>query len=259
MRKPPARELSAVESAELARPANRPPKLAEVVARDIVADIAAAGWKPGERLPPESAMVARFKVGRASLREALRILEIQGIVRLKPGPGGGPVVAAEAVQDYARMSTLHFQMRSVTYDELLSARLMLESMMARLAAERVDERSRQLLGDHLALEASLGDEDDRLFDIWADFHELLGALCGNGVMSLFAATLQEIHRDRVLYAERPASGATLAQRTRAEHKAIAKAIIAGKPGLAERLTREHVDRFQDDRWRGVAKTIITWT
>ncbi len=251
----PGRELAAVEHA---RPSHRPPKLAEVVAHDIVADIAAAGWRPGEKLPPESAMLARFKVGRASLREALRILEIQGIVRLKPGPGGGPVVAVEAVQDYARMSTLHFQMRDVAYHELLSARLMLESMIARLSAQRVDERSRKLLGDHLALEASLEDGDERLFDIWADFHELLGALCGNGVMSLFAATLQEIHRDRVLYTERPAAGRALSQRTRGEHKAIAKAIMAGKPGLAERLTREHIERFEDDRWRRVANNIITW-
>lgn len=240
------------------RPANRPPKLAEVVARDIVADIAAGGWQPGETLASESAMLARFRVGRASLREALRILEIQGIVRLKPGPGGGPVVAAEAIQDFARMSTLHFQIRGVTYQELIDARLMLEPMMARLAAQHADEQASQLLTDHVAFEGSLDDDDQRLFDAWADFHELLGALCGNGVMSLSAAALQEIHRNRVLYRDRPKSGAKVAQRTRSDHKAIAKAIIAGKPALAERLTREHMEKIEGDRRSGMVNEVITW-
>jgi GntR family transcriptional repressor for pyruvate dehydrogenase complex len=247
-----------LRAAEHRRPANRPPKLAEVVAREIVADIAAGGWQLGETLPPESAMLARFQVGRASLREALRILEIQGIVRLKPGPGGGPVVAAEAVQDFARMSTLHFQMRGVTYQELIEARLTLEPMMARLAAERADERAGQLLGDHLALEGSLDDEDERLFDVWADFHELIGALCGNGVMSLFAAALQEIYRERVLYRERPGSAVTVAQRTFAEHKGIAKAILAGKAALAERLTREHMEEYDGGGKPSVVNEVITW-
>jgi GntR family transcriptional regulator, transcriptional repressor for pyruvate dehydrogenase complex len=248
-----------LDVAEHQRPANRPPKLAEVVAREIVADIAAGGWQPGETLPSESAMLARFRVGRASLREALRILEIQGIVRLKPGPRGGPVVAAEAVQDFARMATLHFQMRGVAYQELIDARLMLEPMMARLAAERGDERAGQLLTKHLAFEGSLDDDDDRLLDVWADFHELVGALCGNGVMSLFAASLQEIYRERALYREWPDSARTVAARTHAEHQAIAKAIIAGKPALAERLTHQHMEKFQADRPPGIANEVITWT
>src|SRR5690349_5234368 len=63
-----------VKPAELARPV----KLPERIAAAIVSDIVSQGLKPGDRLPIESVMRERFEVGRASIREALRILEIHG-------------------------------------------------------------------------------------------------------------------------------------------------------------------------------------
>jgi DNA-binding GntR family transcriptional regulator len=78
-------------------------------------------------------------------------------------------------------------------------------------------------------------------------------------MSLFAAALQEIYRERALYRQWPGSARAVAPRTHAEHKAIAKAIIAGKPALAERLTHQHMEQFQADRPPGIANEVITWT
>src|SRR6478736_4725215 len=68
--------------------APRAEKVSEVVARSIVQDIASRELQPGTMLPPESVMLERYRVGRASLREGLRILEIQGLITIKPGPGG---------------------------------------------------------------------------------------------------------------------------------------------------------------------------
>jgi DNA-binding GntR family transcriptional regulator len=54
-------------------------------------------------------MLRRYQVARASLREALRILETHGLIRIKPGPGGGPVVSNGSTADFGRMATLFFQ------------------------------------------------------------------------------------------------------------------------------------------------------
>jgi DNA-binding GntR family transcriptional regulator len=59
--------------------------------------------------------------------------------------------------------------------------------MAQLATH--NEQASQLLTDHARSRVPRNDDDQRLFDAWADFHELLGALCGNDVMSLSAAAL----------------------------------------------------------------------
>ena len=71
---------------------NRPQKTAMIVAKRIVADIAGEGVSVGTRLPPEKAMLDQYQVGRGTLRESLRYLELSGVLSLKPGPGGGPTV-----------------------------------------------------------------------------------------------------------------------------------------------------------------------
>ena len=83
--------------------AQRTEKVAESVARQILQDIRRNRLGPGSMLPPESTMVERFGVGRGSLREALRILEVNGLVTLKPGPRGGPVVAPHAPGNFGQM------------------------------------------------------------------------------------------------------------------------------------------------------------
>ena len=116
------------------------------MARMIVEDIVESGREPGDALEPESLMLERFGISRASLREALRILETQGLITIKPGPRGGPSVAPVSSIDFGRMATLFFQVMHVTLGDVLEARLVIEPVMARMAAERHDpELNEQLL------------------------------------------------------------------------------------------------------------------
>src|SRR5215208_4511482 len=72
----------------------RSPKKAETVARDIVRDIVRQGRQPGDALASESEMLDEYGTSRESLREALRLLEVQGLVSIRRGPGGGPSVCS---------------------------------------------------------------------------------------------------------------------------------------------------------------------
>src|SRR5262249_3313574 len=83
----------------------RTEKVALRVARLIVRDIVERGLTRGDALEAEAAMLQRFGISRASLREALRILEIHGLITIKPGPGGGPSVGAVDSRDFGRMAT----------------------------------------------------------------------------------------------------------------------------------------------------------
>src|SRR4051794_18860504 len=64
-------------------------KYADVLAQRLINEIIEGDLRPGAMLPPEKEMLGRFGVGRASLREALRHLELQGVLSIRPGPGGG--------------------------------------------------------------------------------------------------------------------------------------------------------------------------
>src|SRR6185312_1048128 len=95
-------------------------KTSEVVAFAVARDIVEHGLRCGDRLPLEAEMVDHYGVSRESLREALRLLEAQGIVTIRRGPGGGPVVGKASSMNLARTMTLYFQLAGATYDELLA-------------------------------------------------------------------------------------------------------------------------------------------
>src|SRR3546814_11553122 len=81
-------------------------KRALSLAQHIVRDIEAGAHAPGDRLPREEEMLARYDVARATLREALRFLELQGVIHLQLGRSGGPVVARPQTGDFANSISL---------------------------------------------------------------------------------------------------------------------------------------------------------
>ena len=109
-------------------------KTAEVVAFAVVRYIVDRRLRFGDRLPSEVEMLEHYRVSRESLREALRLLEAQGIVSIRRGPSGGPVVGRAETANLARTMTLYFQLAGATYEELLQAWRMLEPLAAELAA-----------------------------------------------------------------------------------------------------------------------------
>jgi DNA-binding FadR family transcriptional regulator len=215
----------------------RSEKVPTLLARRIQREIVEQRFAPGDMLDAEAVMLARFGVGRASLREALRILENHGIVRIKPGPGGGPVVAEVTSDDWGRSMSIHLHSARATFRDLLEARIIMEPVVARLAAARMtpDQEAR--------IRATARDGWDSLgstADEWADsterFHDAVAAASGNPVVGLFSASLISIHRARV--------GSTFPNREREAtckiHDRIADAICARDEDRAERLTRAHI-------------------
>ena len=130
-------------------------KTSEVVALEIVRDIVERGLKPGDRLPLESEMLVQYRVSRASLREALRLLETQGLITIRPGRGSGTLVGKATPSHLGRTMTLYFHMSDVTYDDLLNAWMLTEPMLAELAASNPNRaRVRKALSPFVADSAS---------------------------------------------------------------------------------------------------------
>lgn len=242
-----------------ALPPRRASKVSELVARDIVHRIVRQKLQPGAPLPAESAMLRDYEVGRASLREALRLLEVHGLLSIRPGPGGGPVVSELTSADFGRMATLYFQASGATFRELLEARLVMEPVMARLAAERRDPRMLERLAESVQASDQLTSVDDLEYvRASTDFHSLVSGMSGNHVLDLFGRAIKDVYTDRVTGTLFPAS---TRKRVIAEHTAIARAIRRGEPARAERLMREHMEEFAayvQKRHPGLMDEVVDW-
>jgi GntR family transcriptional regulator, transcriptional repressor for pyruvate dehydrogenase complex len=219
-------------------------KVAEVLAREILKDASSRGLKPGSRLEPESEMIERLGVGRASLREALRILEVQGLITIRPGPGGGPMLADVSSRDYGRTSTLYFMAEGATYGEVIEARVAMMGLTARLAAESATPEDAALLQQPIeASRRALGLEDRAWAMTTSGFYGAVADLCENRVVALFALALMSIYLEHL-----PPMRLDEEHRRRiiGIHERIAKAVGRHDGRTAERLMTSHLLEFAED-------------
>jgi DNA-binding FadR family transcriptional regulator len=213
-------------------------KTSEIVALEIVRDIVSQNLKPGDRLPLEAEMLLHYRVSRSSLREALRLLEVQGLIAIRPGPGAGTVVGRVAPGNLARTLTLHLHMLGANYDQLLEAWVNSEPLLAGMAAGNPD---RKRVSEGLA---PFLDEDHA----WAvreglRFHDIVADLADNPVLSLTLQSIGHIVTEQVLTS---VERGDLEPRIVHDHRELAEAIIAGEASRAEQLMRDHLRHIVED-------------
>ncbi|HVW42149.1 MAG TPA: FCD domain-containing protein [Amycolatopsis sp.] len=223
-------------------PVRKTEKVSELVAREILHDIARRKLPPGSKLPPEAELVAKYQVARVSLREALRILEVQGLVRLKAGAGGGPLVGEVRSIDFARMATMYYHLSGATIGELFEARLSLETEMAAYAARTRDPAMIEALKENLAnaQQIDADDADSTHSSAARSFHDIIIELSGNRILSLLSRSIKDIYVERVRNIQYPPD---VRREIQEAHEGIADAILSGDDLKAANLMRAHMQSY----------------
>ncbi|MGN7226397.1 FadR/GntR family transcriptional regulator [Dietzia maris] len=224
-------------AADTQGPRRRAPKAAEVTASRIVDDILEGSVRVGDKLPTEPEMLERYGVSRESLREALRLLEIQGIVDIKRGPGGGPFVAPLNSGYLARTSSLYFHLSGATYAELLDTWAALEPTLAeRVARLPSSKTKRDMFAPFLQYDTESHVEVE-LFDDFNNFHALVARLSGNRVLTLVTQAVTHIVAEQVLQTVDPVAEREMLSHSHAD---VAQAILDGRPSKAHKLMTGHI-------------------
>lgn len=216
-------------------------KTAETVARDVVHSIMNRGLQPGDVLPSEAAMLEQYGVSRESLREGLRLLEVQGMISIRRGPGGGPVVGGVHPANLGRVSTLYFHMAGATYSELFDAWVFAECVMAERAARWPDRAVRiATMAPYLEPgEAQQTPEElTRFVNEHASFHVAVASLVGNRVLEMSLQTMGSIVSHHVATVDDPRVMRDLLAE---DHLRLARAIAAGHATKARRIMQGHIE------------------
>ena len=169
----------------------RVPKVAVLVADDIRRKIIRGQLPLGDTLPNEPTLLGVYNVSRPTLREALRILETDGLVTIKRGAQGGQVHVPD-VGVAARHVALQLQVRRTTMEDLFAARRVIEPGAVRMLAEAPSADVVAALRAQLDVESGLLDEPDAFASAATRFHELLVELTGNNTLTLISELVLEI-------------------------------------------------------------------
>jgi len=193
--------------------------LSKVVSEKIRGQILDGKLKPGERLV-EDRLSAELGVSRVPVREALRGLSMEGLVRLEPNRGATVTSTTPAL-----------------VAELVEVRTLLEALNARLAARRHDPEIVALLQDTLKRgnAAARSGSPDQLARLNGEFHDRLAEASRNSVLSDFMRSLRE--RTSLAFA---ANGRARAREDWKEHAGILAAVIEGDEEIAALLAARHV-------------------
>lgn len=161
---------------------------AEHIAMQLLERIVDAGLAPGQSFATEAELLAQFDVSRPTLRESLRILESQGVVELRPGPGGGIVARRPSVDMLAHGLSIFLRLHDVPFATVLEARELIEPALTREAALNGSEAEFDELAGSIARMQAPGDqaqfiEENRVF------HGIIARASGNKVLEVFWSTI----------------------------------------------------------------------
>ena len=216
----------------------------EEICERIREQLALGVLKPGDKLPPERELAQQLGVSRNVLREALRSLEMAGVLRLQKGVKGGAFIQEG---DTSRMNDVMRDMLSlgtISVRELSEARIHVLDLVVRLACANARQ------SDFVALEANIertevATREGRLLDrveCSREFYKLLAAATRNKVIAMIVASVTEIHM-RFVYAKVASSGAAT-PRLAEKRRQFLTALRGRDVSSACQLMRTHLESVQ---------------
>jgi DNA-binding FadR family transcriptional regulator len=166
-----------------------PKSKGEMVAQSLLERIIASGLSPGASFATEAELLTQFNVSRPTLREGLRLLESQGVLELRPGPGGGIILRKPSTGMLAHVVSVFLRLHDVPFIDLLKAREAIEPALAlEAAANGTEEDFDELEASIIRMAAIKGDEDGFLEENRI-FHSIIARAAGNQVLEIFWSTI----------------------------------------------------------------------
>ena len=179
---------------------SRPVQVAEAI-KDWVVE---HGLKPGDRLPGETELIERFGMAKGTIREAMRILEAQGLIKTRTGPGGGSFVHEVSKERARALLGNYFYFKNLTIGDIYQLRLKLEPELAAALAGNLSEEVLAELEANVAQYSEPSktlDEEREQHIAFLHFHAILAEQAKNPLLGFIIDFMISLLADMTVYRE----------------------------------------------------------
>jgi len=170
-----------------------------MVADDLRQHIARDRLKPGDRLPNERALIEHYGCSKGTVREALKALEVAGLVKMQTGPQGGAEIQAVSVDASVRQLRTYLHFMDLEFQHVYALRHSVEVALAQSVVGKLSEDQLQRMVDNVDLCTKARERGDRATArrLEVDFHDILCESCDNPLLAFICGFINGILRDLV--------------------------------------------------------------
>jgi len=215
-------------------------KRADLVAEEIKRLITEKDLKPGDRLPREAELQQLYSVSKSTMREALKSLEVQGLIKVTTGPGGGGMVVEVPLDRTLQLLQNYLFFKDVSIDDIYTVRKLLEPELAAGAVPHLTERDFAALEANIACcDGSAGPHNrgnlvrQRQEDV--TFHDILAAANPNPFLRFTCELINEMIRQLIEFRN---------DTPLVEHKRFGEANVAIHRAITEAARARDVEKVR---------------
>jgi GntR family transcriptional repressor for pyruvate dehydrogenase complex len=213
--------------------------LGQQVATQLATMVTSGKWRQGEQLPTEMELCKILHIGRSTLREALKSLAFVGLVEMRHGEG--TFVCKETGHLLDRILAKGLIRSEKTVADVCEARLILETELAALSAERITGRETALLQSLIdRMGQKLEAVDSSFEDLDLEFHLQIAACSKNPVLQQLMHPIRDLVFEWIVKSQQFPG---LRLNAHQQHQAILQALTLGKPDKARKAMRDHLQTF----------------
>lgn len=220
----------------------QPVRLYQTIVDQIEGAIARGEIRPGERLPSERELVEQFGASRPTVREALRVLQADGLVRSRPGDPNGPEVLPFSSAGLAKHMTRLAKLEEMSIAELVAFRMILDASASMLAARlRTDAELEAMEQTIVVMEQAIGLGYDEFSEADVAFHDAVADASRNSMIQVCNGVVRgvvlSLISDKVTRAD---NSKALMRESLLHHREVLDEIRAGDGGAAARISRRNL-------------------
>lgn len=226
-----------------AAPRFRRPKLSNLIADDLRGRIVREGMKPGDRLPNERALTEYYECAKGTVREALKELEVSGLVTMQTGPQGGAEIQTVPVEYSIQQLRTYLHFLELDFQAVYAVRRTVEVTLAESVVGRLSEEQLARLEENVRRCLAARDRNDRATErrLELDFHDMLCAASDNPFLNFICSFINGVLRDLVEFRrdENDARDA-FGQHNTHSHLELITALRANDAAAVKSIMEEHM-------------------